>query len=152
MTALARRQPLCQGAATPAVKTYMGATPTDAVVIGSHPCRRQPLRVMPLPVGCLHAGVVPAIDRPFRADRGRPLAAAPAAWPRVVAAPCGCCAAADRPFTGGLAAVGRPLQGAWSQPTAPCRWSAALTRGLAVAMPGCSLQGLPSLRKRSKNA
>ncbi|RWW84891.1 hypothetical protein BHE74_00006474 [Ensete ventricosum] len=85
----------------------MGAAPIGVVVDGGRPCRRQPLRVVPLPVGCLPTGDEPAIGCPFRAGRGRPLAAAPAAWPRAVAAPCGCCDAAGRPFAGGLAAVGR---------------------------------------------
>ncbi|RRT44553.1 hypothetical protein B296_00049665, partial [Ensete ventricosum] len=49
--------------------------------------------------------------------------------------------------------VAAPLQGAlgYSRPP-PCGGRAAPTRGLAVAMPGCRLQGLPSLRKYSKNA
>ncbi|RRT67424.1 hypothetical protein B296_00003677 [Ensete ventricosum] len=79
VAALARRQPLCQGAATPTVDTSMGTAPAGAVAAGRRPYRR-----------CL--------------------------CPRAVV-----------------------------QPTAPAR-------GLAMAMPGCPLQGLPSLQKRSKNA
>ncbi|RZS28022.1 hypothetical protein BHM03_00061570, partial [Ensete ventricosum] len=68
------------------------------------------------------------------------------------------------PYGGALAAAGCPLTGGpWLQPVAalqggygysrlpPCRWPAAPARGLAMAMPDYPLQGLPSLRKCSKN-
>ncbi|RZS12665.1 hypothetical protein BHM03_00044145 [Ensete ventricosum] len=70
--ALARRQPLCQGAAIPTAGTSTGAAPSSAAAAGGRPCRRQPLRAVPLPAGCLPTGAEPEVGYPLRAGRGRP--------------------------------------------------------------------------------
>ncbi|RWV94427.1 hypothetical protein GW17_00043034, partial [Ensete ventricosum] len=106
---LARRQPLCQGVATPAAGTSTGAAPASAAVAGGRPCKRQPLRAVPLLVGCLPGRRTrnqPPLAGWPRATVCRPLVAAPTAWPRAVAAPCG-----RRPLTGWP----------WPQPPPLCR-------------------------------
>ncbi|RWV83091.1 hypothetical protein GW17_00055349, partial [Ensete ventricosum] len=115
--ALAYRQPLCQGAATPAAGTSTAAASASATTVGDRPCRRQPLRAVPLLAGCLPVGAEPVVGRPLRlpprSDRGR----APP--------PCGLALVANgRPFAGGLAVVGRSIAWwPWLQPAAPCRGS-----------------------------
>ncbi|RWW47530.1 hypothetical protein BHE74_00046456 [Ensete ventricosum] len=182
-TALARRQPLYEGAATPAASTSTGAAPASAAAAGGRPCRWQHLRAMHLPVGCLPAGAETVVGRPLQAGRRRPSADR---WQQPLRrglgrlSPLACIALqpttlgwlplwlgrrrAPQPCGLALAAAGRPFAwGPWLQLTAPCRgpghnqpppcrWSANPARGLVVAMPSCPLQGLPLLRKRSKNA
>ncbi|RZR96084.1 hypothetical protein BHM03_00025045 [Ensete ventricosum] len=125
MAALARRQPLCQGAATPTAGTSTGAAPASAAAVGGRPCKRQPLRAVPLPAGCLPAGAEPAVGRPLRA--GATLQ--PTALGRLplrsglgrsrsplCRGPC----RSRPPFAwGALATTGRHLQVAWPQPAAP---------------------------------
>ncbi|RZS22365.1 hypothetical protein BHM03_00055129 [Ensete ventricosum] len=89
-------------------------------------------------------------SRPLRPGRWRlPLVGWPQPFvlagllPLRVAAPCRGLGRSRPPLCRGGLGYSRPP---------PCRWPAAPTRGLAVAMPGYPLQGLPSLRKCSKNA
>ncbi|RWV99397.1 hypothetical protein GW17_00037688 [Ensete ventricosum] len=149
----------------PSVATLpRGGHPYGRHLHGHRPCRScrcwpPPLRAVPLPAGCLPTGIEPAVDRPLRAGHGRPyadrwqqpLAGAvlqPATLGRLplrsgrerAPPPCGLAlAAASHPFAGGLATSDRRFAwGPWLQPVAPAR-------GLVVAIPGCPLQGLPSL-------
>ncbi|RWW41799.1 hypothetical protein BHE74_00052694 [Ensete ventricosum] len=154
--ALARRQPLCQGAAIPTAGTSTGAAPSSAAAAGGRPCRRQPLRAVPLPAGCLPTGAEPEVGYPLRAGRGL---AAGGRLQTISSSPCGVAVGGCRPLRApgysrppsggcpcGLVAGGRhPLVGwPWPQPAAPLQGAlpqpaAPLHRGL-----GCSrspLQG-----------
>ncbi|RWV77162.1 hypothetical protein GW17_00062051 [Ensete ventricosum] len=115
--ALARRQPLCQGATTPAAGTSTGIAPTSVVAAADRPCRRQPLQAVPLPTGCLPVGTEPVVSRPLRAGHGRPSADR---WQqplrrghRRLPPPCVLAlVAVGRPFVAELALTGHPCKGA----------------------------------------
>ncbi|RWW66444.1 hypothetical protein BHE74_00026179 [Ensete ventricosum] len=116
------------------------------------------LPAVPLPPGCLPTGAELAVGRPLQVGHCRPCADR---WQQPLRHGCGrlppLAGTALQPATLGrlplrsgrgrapppcglaLAVAGRPFSlGPWLQPAAPAR-------GLAVAMPGCPLQGLPSL-------
>ncbi|RZR73278.1 hypothetical protein BHM03_00022262, partial [Ensete ventricosum] len=88
-----------------------------AVVAGGRPCRRQPLRAVPLPADCLPTDAELGVGRPLRAGRGRSSADR---WQQPLRRGCGCRVVVGRPFAWGpwlqpptpLQVAGHPCKGA----------------------------------------